>query len=180
MADVRRNKCFIQYEGGILEPCVEVTIRPFIRCLAHRQTAVLCFGEVRVRPLEFLDCGLAAGRGHPDVTIRSRVRPTGPQRIQGIHHERKPLEINVNSLHCFGGGQFIDRGHGEYRLALVHRLHSEPPLAPLASLDYCPVVGDGVSRRRQVVRCENRSYTGHRQCFARIDTLYPAVWHRAE
>ena len=180
MADVWRDERFVQHERGILEACVEVAIRPFVRRFAHRQTAVLGFGEVRLGPLEFRDRGLAAWRGRPDVTVRSRVRPTGPQRIEGIHHERKPLEINSNSFDCFGGGQFIDRGHGENRLALVHRLHSEPPLAPLAGLDYRPVVGEGVGWRGKIVRRENRSHTGHRQRFARIDALYPGMRQRAE
>ena len=86
----------------------------------------------------------------------------------------------MNSFDRFGCGQFIDRGHRENRLALIHRLHGEPALAPLARLDHCPVVGEGVGRRGQIVRGENRSHAGHRQRFARIDTLYPRMRQRAE
>src|SRR5207244_81152 len=96
MADVWRDECFVKNKRGIFETSVEVAIRPFVRRSAHRQTAVLGFGEVRIGPLEFRDCGLAAWWSRPDVTVCSRVRPTGPQRIEGIHRERKPLEINLN------------------------------------------------------------------------------------
>ena len=57
MADVRRDERFVQNQRGILEACVEVAIRPFVGRFAHRQTAVLGFGEVRIGPLQFRDRG---------------------------------------------------------------------------------------------------------------------------
>src|SRR5579863_7467191 len=141
---------------------------------------MLGFGEVRFGPLKFLDFGLTAWQRQPDITVGSRIRAAGTQRIQRIHHERKPLVINLNSLNCLSRGQFIHRGHRENRLTLIDRLHSEPALAPLAGFDYRPVIGEGVSWRGKIIRGENRSNAGHRQRFARINTLYPAMRYWAE
>src|SRR6266849_2969134 len=52
MADVWRDECFVQHERGILEACVEVAIRPLVRCLAHWQSPVPGVIEIRVSPLE--------------------------------------------------------------------------------------------------------------------------------
>jgi hypothetical protein len=131
---------------------------PFVRHFAHGQTAALSLGEVRLGPLQFLDCGLAAG----GVT---QILPS----VLGFD----PPGGSVSSGSTTNGSRQVPP-------ALVDRFHGQPALTPLASPDYYPVVGEGVGWRRQIVRCENRSYAGHRQRFARIDTLYPAMGHQAE
>src|SRR5260370_251609 len=99
MARIRRDKRLVQGECSILESSVEVSIRPFARRLAHRQTALFEFREVCLGPLELRDHRrLASWWSGPDVTVGSRVRPTWPQRIEGIDHERKPLDIESD---CF-------------------------------------------------------------------------------
>ena len=95
------TKGFIQNERGILKPGVEVSIRPFVGRFAHRQAALFEFREVRLGPFEFFDLGGAVPGGRdwgltqtfPSVL---RVRAAGPQRVQRIDDERKPLKIDLN------------------------------------------------------------------------------------
>ncbi len=163
MADVWRDKCFVKYKRGIFETRVEVAIRPLVRRLAHRQTAVSGLGEVRIGPLEFRDRRRrATWRSHPDVAVSSWVRTTGPQRIERIDDKRKPLEINVNPFDRLRGGEFVGCRHRENRFALVQRLHRESPFAPLAGLNDCAVVGKSIGWSGKIVRRKNRPDAGHR------------------
>ena len=76
MADVWRDKCFVQHERGILEACVEVAIRPFIRRLAHRQTAVLGFAKSASVHFSSVTAGAAAPGGVTQML--PSVRGFGP------------------------------------------------------------------------------------------------------
>ena len=154
MAGVWRDERFVKHECGVLEARVEVAIRPCVGRLAHRQTALLVLSEVRLGPLEFRDLGLWRilwPRLHPDVAVGARVRPTRTQRVERIDDERQRLKINANLFDRCRGGEFVDRGHGENRFALVERLIGEPPFAPLAGFDHRAVVGEGIGRSGNVV-----------------------------
>ena len=124
--------------------------------------------------------GFCPGGPGPDVAIRSRIRTAGPQGVERIDHERKRFEIDLNFLDRFGGGEFVDCGHGENRFALIDRLHGEAAFAPLAGLDHRAIVGKGVGRRGKIVRGENRFDAGHGQRCVRVDALYPRMRHGAE
>ena len=119
--------------AAFLKPGVDVADMPLFGLLAHRQSAVLGFLEIFLGPLQRVQFGRRhrgpfAGlrrRGrhaHPDVSVRSRVRAAGPQAHQRIDDERQRLEIDFDFFDGFGGGEFVDRGHGENRLALKQRL----------------------------------------------------------
>ncbi len=133
MAHVRRDERFIQHERGVFETCVEIAPGPFVGRLAHRQTALALFGEIGVGPFQLSDHGCGGARSRdPDVAVRARVRSAGAQCIERIDGKRKPFEVYANSFDGFGRRQFIDRGHREYRFALIDRLHGETAFAPLA------------------------------------------------
>ena len=60
-----------------------------------------------------------------------------------------------NFLDRFGGGEFVDRGHGKNRLALINRLHGEAALSPLAGLDHGAIIGKSIGRGGKIVGGEN-------------------------
>ena len=183
MAGVWRDERFVQHERGVLEARVEVAVRPCVGRLAHRQTALLVLSEVRLGPLEFRDFGLWRilwPRLHPDVAVGARVRPTRTQRVERIDDERQRLKINANLFDRCRGGEFVDRGHGENRFALIERLIGEPPFAPLAGFDHRAVVGEGIGRSGNVVCRQHRFDAGHGERLARLDAPDTRVRQRAE
>ena len=110
--------------------------------------------------------GALAGRTHPDVALDARVRAAGPQADQRIDDERQPLDIDLNLLDGFGGGEFVDRADGQNRLALIDRLVGESALAQRIGRDPLADVGHGVGGLRQIVHREDGLDAGHRQRLA--------------
>ena len=77
----------------------------------------------------------AARRRIHDVALRACVRTAGPQADERIDHERQRLEFDDDLLDRLGGGQFVDGGDGENRLAFVQRLHRQAAFALRAGAD---------------------------------------------
>ena len=117
---------------------------------------------------------------HPHVAVGSRVGPAGTQRFERIDDERKRLKINANFFDRFRGGKLVDRGHGENRFALVERLHSEPPFAPLGGLNHCAIVGKAIGRSGKLLRSQNRSDARHGERLAGIDPRDAPVRQRTQ
>src|SRR5437773_2027125 len=55
VAGVRRDERLVENERRILEPGVEIAVRPFVRRLAHRQAPLVVLGEVGRSPFQLLD-----------------------------------------------------------------------------------------------------------------------------
>ena len=142
MAGGLHDEGFVEDERGVLEAGVEIAVRPLLGRLAHRQrcrrgaSAKSCVG-----PLQRLDlrarrrsvgAGPAGGAGIPDVAFESRVGAAGPQALDRIDDERQRLEIEVDPLDRLGGGQLVDGGDGENRLALIERLVGQRALGAAA------------------------------------------------
>ena len=116
-------------------------------------------GEICVGPLQFFD-GRRRGRlrpasprlrPSPDVAFEPRVRSARPQADERIDDERQRLPVDVDLLDRVGGGELVDGRDREDRLALIHRLVGERPLALGVRLDALAEVGHDVGRRREVV-----------------------------
>ena len=140
-------------------------------------------GEIRLGPLQFSNLGRrrtaaasrpasaeAAGMPDPDVAVRSRVRPAGPQAVQRIDDER---QMARNRCRFF---RWLRRR--SVRRPRPRRESARPDTAaPLVSavlalrvgLDHGAVVGHAVGRRGKIVRGENRLHAGHGQRLARVD-----------
>ena len=74
VAGVRRDERFVEDQRRVLEARVDIADRPFIGRLAHRQTALLGLGEVRLGPLELRDVGRHHS-GRAARRIRRRLAP---------------------------------------------------------------------------------------------------------
>ena len=61
-----------------------------------------------------------------------RIGTAGAKTLQRVDTERQRIEVQLDALDRFGGSRLIHRSDREYRLALIDRLHGEPPLAPFA------------------------------------------------
>ena len=137
MTGVRRNKCFIQNQCGILEPGIHIAKGPLVGRFTHGQAAFFRFGEVRSGPFEFSEVGRRGARRllpgfswrrlgpDPDVALGAWVRPAGAKTVERIDYEGKMLKLNVNAFDCLGSGKFVHSGYGQNRFALVQRLHCE-------------------------------------------------------
>ena len=192
MARVRRHKGFIEHQRRILEPCVDVTVRPFIGRFPHWQTPVLRVGELRLGPLERSDRGRRRGRRrssrdgrrcrrlHPDVSVRSGIGATGPQGIERVDGEGKRFKLDSNLFNRFSGSELINRGHSENRFALVERFHGESPLALWVGPNHRTIVGERIGRRWKFVGRENRFHAGHCQRLAELEALHARMRQRAQ
>ena len=175
MAGVRRDEGFIEHQRRILEPGVDVAVRPFVGRLAHRQTPVLRLREFLLGPLERSDRrrwrswrrssrdGRRSRRLYPDVSVRSGIGAAGAQGLERIDDEGKRFKIDSNLFNRFGSSELVHGGHGENRLALVKRLHGERLLALRVGPNHRAIVGECVGWRRKFVGRENRFHAGHRQ-----------------
>ena len=83
------------------------------------------------------------------------MAPPGRRLSIGSIDERQRLEVELDPLDRLGGGQLVDRGDGQNRLALIQRLVGQRAL--------------GAAQIGQIVGGENRLDAGHRQRRAGID-----------
>ena len=179
--------------AAFLKPGVDIADRPFIGRLAHRQTAFLGVGEIRFGPLQLLRPRAAAQpAGRPGTRGGGRA---APRRCLRFSHSGRPAadvtsgsttngsgsKSMLNFFDRFGGGELVDRGDGENRLALIQRLDWSARDLPLGlaritvPLSVMLSAGGG-----QIVRGENRLDAGHRQRRARVDAADARMRHRAQ
>ena len=177
--------------AAFFKPGLDIADVPLVGFLAERQAAVLGLLEIFLGPLDGVQFGrrhsgpfpgLRRRRRHanPNVSVGSGVRAAGPQTHQRIDDERQRLEIDFDFFNRFGGGEFVDRGHGENRLALKQRLIGQRLKSPGVGQDHSAVIVDAVGRSGQIVRGENRFDAGHRQRRARVDAADARMRHRAQ
>ena len=176
MAGGLHHECFIEHQRGLLESGLEIAVRPLLGRLAHRQLAVAFGGEVGVRPLQRLDLraggrsvrvGPCRRRRIPDVSFEASVGAAGAKALDRIDDEGERFEVEVDSLDRFGGGQFVDRGDGENRFALVQRLVRQRTFGAAV-------------RRRQIVGGQDCFDAGHGQRGAGVDVAHAGMRHGAE
>ena len=106
----------------------------------------------------------ACRRPGPDVAVRSR---DSAHRAAACRADRPRTEAARNRFRIFS----IASAAVSSSTAATARIGSpwytgsigEPAFAPLAGLDDCAVVGEGIGRRGKIVRRENRPHAGHRQ-----------------
>ena len=106
------------------------------------------------------------GAPHALPVVRA-FGPSGTKAVERIDDERQRLEIDDDLFDRFGGGELVNRGDGEDRLARVERLVGQRAFGVRAEI-------------RQVVGGEDRLHAGHRERGARVDAAHARVRHRAE
>ena len=192
VARVGGDERFIEDQCGALEAPFDVTVRPFVGRLAHRQMAFLFLCEVRLGPLEHSDRGRRRGRWrssrhgrgrrrlHPDVSVGSRIGASGAQGLERVDGKGQRLKLDSNLFNGVSGSEFVDCSNGENRFTLVERFQVEPPLALGVGFNHRAIVGEGIGWGRQFVGRENRFHPGHCQRLAYIKVLYPRVRQRAQ
>ena len=104
--------------------------------LPMREPALRVFGEVVLRPLDLHDVerarrrpGGVGGRPHA-LPSATRVRAAWAQTDNRIDDEGQQLEIDVDGLDGRRCGLFVHGGHGQHRLARVHRARSSTRARP--------------------------------------------------
>ena len=161
MAGVRRDESLVQNQRRVLEPGIDVAVRPVVGIvgLPIGSLPSFAFREIRFGPLEFLDleaertarvsrraaaASWAANQTLPSTSARSG-RP-GRSVSRGSTTNGRRSNSMLDFFDGLGGGQLIHGGHGENRLALIDRLIREPALAQPVGLDHRAVVGEAVGR----------------------------------
>ena len=194
MAGVWRDERFVENERCILEARVEVAVRPLLGRLAHRQTAVLDLSKLRFGPFQITDLGTrwtlpstsaarwrwGRGRDIPVVALGPGIGAAGTEAHQRIHNEGQRLKLDHDFFNRVGGGELVDRGDSQDRLALIHRLVRERHFSVDICEDELSVVIHGVSGGRKIVGGQNRLDAGHRQRGAQVEARHARVRQRAQ
>src|SRR5438132_320227 len=120
--------------------------------------------------------------GEPILAVAAVDELTAAEAIEKIKitYERLPFVGDLDFLDGLGGGQLVDGGHGQDRLAFIERLHREGALGAFVGLDDLAVVGSAVGGRGEIVLGEDRLHAGHRQRGAGVDVLDARVRYGAE
>ena len=158
------------------EAGVEVTERPFLERLPHRQPPGLAFivGEVFGRPLHrfkgrrgrALRAGSRRGWWSPGVPAKPRVGAAWPEAVERIDDKGKRLEIDLDGLDRFSRGGFVHGGDGQNRFARVERLVRQRLLRAI-QIGHVISGEDGLDAR-------------HGASGAGIDAAHARVGHRAQ
>ena len=74
---VRRRERLVEHERGVLEPGLEIAVRPLVERLAHRQLALVVFGEIFLGPLQLHHVDRRRRRA-ASALRRGRRRRTAP------------------------------------------------------------------------------------------------------
>ena len=152
----------VEHERRVREARFDIAVRPLRQGLAHGHLALAAGSEVLSGPLQ-LDNSLTSPN---DVPVGPGVRPTRTQALEGVHAERKRLEVHLD-----GGDGVLSRGlalggHREDRCAHVEWLVRE----------------DCVARRRhfrKLVGGQNSDHAGHVACLGQVDAPNTSVRHGA-
>jgi len=111
--------------------------------------------------------------------LQARVRAARPETVHDVDVERQRLKLDHDLFDRFRGGQFIDGGDGENRLAFVHRLHRQRALALRRGHDVFTERRAGL-RARQIIGRQDRLHARHRQRGTNIEVRHTRVRHGAE
>ena len=74
----------------------------------------------------------------------------------------------MDLFNSLGSREFIHRRNSENGLTLIERLHSQGFLPLLVRFDGYTQIGHAVSRRRQIVLCQDGFHSGHGKSFAEV------------
>ena len=141
----------IDDERRVLEAGLDVAVRPLVGVLAERQLPGGRRGEVLLGPFQLLNLGprrrrlraASAGgrrsrwrrRARPHVPRRARVRAARTKARDRIDGKRQRLEFDDDLFDRFRGGELVDRGDGENRLAFDTSAPSSAPRSLIARLE---------------------------------------------
>src|SRR4051812_46246287 len=85
MACIRGDEGLVENQRSVLETGLEITVRPLVRSLAHRQLAFVVFAEVLLGPFQLADFDRAGrltglrGRARPGIAFQTCVGAAWPQ-----------------------------------------------------------------------------------------------------